>query len=401
MDERTGTVGQRVRRLRTRQGMSLATLAILSGLSKGYLSKVENDISNLDRRRSLHAVADALDVPMAVILGQPYDPETRQGHTVKAAVGDVQDALYGSEVGERYEPPRDDLVTLRRTTDRILALSNDNAFAAFGPLLPDTLADLHAFTADPDGAVREEALRTLVDALDATQWLAKCMGETDLAWLAAERALLAARHTEDQVVIGFAQFLRSQSLLRTRRARQRAGRVAAGAAEVLQSAVGDGGPAAEVYGSLHLTAAWVCTVDGRHADAEDQVAEAAEVAERTGNGHAYRLWFGPNNLAVWRMSMAVERQEGGRVVELARGAIPADLPSKGRRAGYWIELGRGLADAPGQRDGAVRALQRAERLAPMRTRMDPYVRMTVRELLYDSGGRDLRQMARRMGLIPG
>ncbi len=399
MAGQANTVGQRIRQLRTERGLSLRQLAQLADISAGHLSHVEGGTRNLDTRSSLLAVADALDVPAAELLGQPYDPETRQEQTVHAAIADVQDALYGSELGELHEPPQADLDTLRRTTDRILALSNDNAFAAFGPLLPDTIADLHAHTADPDGAVRQQALRTLVDALDATQWMGRCLGETDLAWLAAERALLAARETEDPAVTGFAQFLRSQSLLRTRRARKRAGLVATRSADELQAAAAAGGPAAEVYGSLHLTAAWVCTVSGRHTDADAHVAEATEVARRTGDGKAYRLWFGPNNLGVWRMSMAVERGEGGRARELARHVVPARLPSRGRRAAYWIELGRGLAEEPPLRGDAQRALQRAERLAPMRTRMDPYVRMTVRKLLYDAGGRDLREMARRMGVI--
>lgn len=393
------TIGQRIRATRSRQGMSLAKLATLSGLSKSYLSRVENGERSLDRRRTLLDVADALRVPVADLTGQPYAPETRDASTVRVAVADIRDALQGSEIGERYEEPARDLDSLRHLTDRALQLSCDSAFPELGPMLPGLITDLHGHAGATDEATARRALPILVDALYAAQWLTKCAGENDLAWLAAERALGAARAAEDPTLVGFAQFLRAQSLLRVGgRARFRAAAVASAAAAELQPLVG-AGPAGEVYGSLHLTAAWAQTVAGQPTRADEHLVEAGETSARTGDGTSFQLWFGPNNTRVWLLSMAVERGEGGRVLEMSRSIDPAALPSRGRRANYCVDVGRGLAQEAGTRPGAVEWYRRAERLAPMLTRMDPFVRESVGELLHTDGGSEVRALAKRMGLL--
>lgn len=394
------TIGQRVRAARSSQGMSLAKLATLTGLSKGYLSRVENGERTLDRRRTLLDVADALRVPVADLTGQPYAPENREASIVRMSVTDIRDALQGTELGERFEEPGRDLDALRHATDRALRLSCDSAFSELGPMLPGLLTDLHGHAASDDEHTVRRALPVLVDALYAAQWLTKCAGENDLAWLAAERALAAARAAEDPTLVGFTQFLRAQSLLRVGgRARFRAAAVATSAAQDLQPLAGPG-PAGEVYGSLHLTAAWAQTVVGQPGRADEHLVEAGETAARTGDGRSFDLWFGPNNTRVWLVSMAVERGEGGRVLEMARTIDAAALPSKGRRANYFVDVGRGLAQEPKTRPAAIDWYRRAERLAPMLVRMDPFVRESVGDLLHSDGGSDVRALAKRMGLVP-
>ena len=66
-----GTVGGRIRRFREDRGLTLSQLAETAGVSKGYLSALENDPSS--RRPSaetLYAVAAALGVTIADLLGR-------------------------------------------------------------------------------------------------------------------------------------------------------------------------------------------------------------------------------------------------------------------------------------------------------------------------------------------
>lgn len=102
------------------------------------------------------------------------------------------------------------------------------------------------------------------------------------------------------------------------------------------------------------------------------------------------------------MSTAVESGEGGRVRELAAGWDVRAIPSPGRHADYWAEMGRGLASSRATRDEAVTALLRAEELMPQRIRAHPLIRETVADLLRrarrDAGGRELRGLAYRMGV---
>lgn len=398
MDKRTATVGQRVRQERTRQGMSVRRLAKLADLSPSMISRVEMGERNLDRRQTLHAVADALGVPVSTLTGQPYEPHTKQEQVLQAAVADIRDALHSTEVGERWDEPTRDLSTLRHELDRAARLSRDSTLAPLAQMVPMLVTDLHAHAADPDGAVRASALPMLVEGLYGAFWIVKVAGAVDLAWHAAERALTAARAAEDPALMGFARALMAQALLRVgQKAGRRAAMVAGRAADELQPHIAPG-PVGELYGWSHLTAAWAHTTVGQHDQADDHIAEAVEVAALTGEGTAWDLWFGPNNVALWRMSIAVERGDGGRVDELAGAVHPAALPSRSRRANFYADLGRGLSQEPASWSRAVAQLQRAERLAPVMTRMDPFVRATVEKLRDDEGGEEIQAMARRMGL---
>jgi len=65
-------VGQRIRELRTRQGLSLRALAELSNLSTNAISLIERG-DNSPTVSSLHSLANALAVPIAVFFEQHGD----------------------------------------------------------------------------------------------------------------------------------------------------------------------------------------------------------------------------------------------------------------------------------------------------------------------------------------
>ena len=410
MDEPTGdsgtrrpaTVGQRIRAERGRQGLSLGRLATLSGLSKGFLSKVENGLSSLDERRTLHSVADVLRVPVAKLTGQPYDPATRQEQTVRAAVADIRDVLYGVDAGESYEDPRRGLDALAASVERVSRLRADCALDSCGPMLPSLLFDLYGHAARSAGT-QQVALPLLVEALHAARDVTHWAGETELAYRASEQAVAAATLAGDPALLGFARFGLVHSLghVDGRHARARAGLLAERGADELQPYSGGAGPAAEMYGMLHLTAAWSRVLGGANAEADAHLDEAAETARRTGDGRAYQLCFGPTNVAAWRVALAVEGGDGGgRVQELAREVDVAALPMRERQAGHWINVGRGFAQDPATAPHALGAFRRARRLTPMRTRLNPFVRVSGERLLHEVGGPEVRQFAVWLGIIP-
>ena len=64
-------IGTNVRAARRARGMSLETLAGLTGRSKGWLSKIENGHARLERRQDIAALAEALEVSADSIVGEP------------------------------------------------------------------------------------------------------------------------------------------------------------------------------------------------------------------------------------------------------------------------------------------------------------------------------------------
>lgn len=69
--QRENQLGDRIRLFRQEKGLSLTELATSSGVSKGYLSNLENNPD--DKRpsaKTLYAVATALGVAMSDLLGE-------------------------------------------------------------------------------------------------------------------------------------------------------------------------------------------------------------------------------------------------------------------------------------------------------------------------------------------
>src|SRR4051794_2388380 len=65
------TIGERVAWYRTRRGLSQEVLAGLVGRTTDWLSKVENGRAALDRLSVITALAEALDVSLGDLLGEP------------------------------------------------------------------------------------------------------------------------------------------------------------------------------------------------------------------------------------------------------------------------------------------------------------------------------------------
>ncbi|MGI9000725.1 MAG: hypothetical protein ACR2GH_03580 [Pseudonocardia sp.] len=197
--------------------------------------------------------------------------------------------------------------------------------------------------------------------------------------------------------VGLAEFIRAEAVLGDQ-ARRRSLSLAQRAAD---ETAGETGDAQQVHGMLHLASALHAAALGCPSDVTAHLDEATAVAGVTGDGTFGGLHFGPRNVGVWRIALAVELGDGGRVGELARGVDVAGIPSAGRQAMFYADLGRGLATARRTREQTITALRQAEDLASQLIHANFYVRETVADLLgktlRDAGGWELRGLAYRMG----
>lgn len=160
---------------------------------------------------------------------------------------------------------------------------------------------------------------------------------------------------------------------------------------------------APVLGMLALTRALVAAAENRPGDVDAPLDTADELAEYTGEAPGpHSFGFGPTNVGLWRMSLALEVGEPDRAVSVAQGIEPERHPFATRQAAYWIDYGRALAQLAGSRDQAVSALRTAERLFPTRVYRNPFAREAVADLIRrarkGSGGMELRGLAYRMGI---
>lgn len=78
------TLGADLRALRKCRGLTLEGLAAQLGVSVGWLSQVERDISNADTT-TLKRMAEIFNVPMSLFFGTPQGPAAERGQIVRAS----------------------------------------------------------------------------------------------------------------------------------------------------------------------------------------------------------------------------------------------------------------------------------------------------------------------------
>jgi transcriptional regulator with XRE-family HTH domain len=385
-------IGARIRYWRRRRnGMTQAVLAGLAGVSQSYISQVEAGRKGIERRSTLVAIAAALQVSVADLLDRPGEATDPTYQRANAAVPALRVVLAEIVEGEIEAPGRgpDEM-------DAALAhLSHLRAGARYAEMavaLPDILRDAAGYG-------RRYLARVGYDVGDVL----KSLGYRDLALSAARVAVAAALEAEDPAWTGATRYFYTLALpmeaprLSAKVATRTLVELHANAAEPRTR---------QMLGQLHLSAALASAADRRADDAAGHLAEADREARSLGDpvdGIGFNLMcFGPTNVGLWRMTLAGELAEPGRVVEIARELNPNRLKIADRHYSYWISLGRALAHTGKTDREALVAFINAERSAPVAFSRNQAARDSVVSMVLRARRRsvaeDLRVMARRLGI---
>lgn len=383
MDEdEARTIGQRLRMVRRRRGASLEVAAGLARMSKQYLSMLERGERGFHRRGLLVDLAEALGCSVADLTGQPYPPVGRQSSDTAAAVAEISTALHDTTLDDVPDIAARPLSELTSAAALANAHVDDARHGIAGRDLAGLLIELQVCAAIGGSEERRTALVALTEACMAAYGLAKRTGQIELAGIAAQRGLDAARLTERPDLVGLLAMSRTIVLLGLG-ARRRAASVCGTALREISASRGPTSTdttVAEACGMLHLTTALIAARDGRTEEVATHVAEARSLAAHTGERNHMRYHFGPTNVAAWELSLAVESDTGPDAAERVA-AAPIDLSvfgSRSRPAYVHFDLARAWAQAEGPRDQeALRALDAADRLDPVQLRNDPIARDLV------------------------
>src|SRR5262249_28654261 len=152
-----------------------------------------------------------------------------------------------------------------------------------------------------------------------------------------------------------------------------------------------------MLGLLLLTSGHTAYATRRPADGVEYYAEAARLAERTGETDTFGQFFGPTNVAFWQVGTEVDGGDPDEAVRVALGTNPAALAVPMRQVMFYLDAARGLAWVGRDRD-AVRYMVTAERVAPQLVHASPLAAETTRGLRDRAGGPQLRALCERMGL---
>jgi transcriptional regulator with XRE-family HTH domain len=362
------SIGSRIATHRRRRGLSQVALAGLVGRSESWLSQVERGARTVDSLSVLRELARVLRVDLDDLAGPalPKPPVVTDIATDRLAAAET--ALFG-----------------RTNADRV-------------PAGPSHIAELHTAYQRAEYAAVIDALPTLIEGLDPTAppallaagytLVAKAFakfGSTEAQALAADRAWAAAERGEDARDIGAAVREVARALHRGSR-RDLAESLAVSTAERIGTA--DDPATISVCGSLWLLAAVIAARDGKAASAARHLDEASVLARALGeDANHYWTAFGPTNVAVHRVSVAVEL---GDVESAAAAAAAIDLDAmppvlRSRRTQVQLDLAWAQSRRRNDADAIV-ALLEVERAAPAVTRYNAVAVDTIRALLARARG---------------
>nr|WP_117672107.1 helix-turn-helix domain-containing protein [Micromonospora sp. MW-13] len=375
-------IGRRVAYWRGRRKLSQQVLADRLGKSKSWVDKVERGVRSLDKVSTLRDIAAVLRIDTAVLLGRDDRPadvaERVEGvERVRAALS-TYDIALGRSVARCPALPAD---RLARDVAHAWITFQHARYPLVIELVPDLLAGAQrTYAVDPvAGRV------PLVGAYRVAASLLVKLGEAELGWLAADRAMATA--TGDPVLVAAATVQLGQVLRASGRARA-ALSAALAAAYRIAPPNSDGTRAAELSlcGTLLVQAALAAARDGDDRATAELIDEAAGMARRVGDGHDHHhTAFGPTAVDLARVAAAVELGDANEAVAWHEKTTKRDawrwLPAE-HRAAHLLDAARAYlhTDDP---TNAGRALIEADRTAPAEVRQRPAARSVLAQVARD------------------
>jgi len=322
------------------------------------------------------AVSRALGVDVTILTGQPYVTELQRDRLAEL-VRPIREALDLYDLGANPDLQARPAAELIAEADRLCAEVRATHLRNAARALPAAIAELtHTAWASPSSELWQALGSTYRTAHDISVKL----GYYDLSAVALDRMAWAAERASDPCLGAVRQYMRA--LVYFREGEYTIGQrlISSGHGIVGQAAASR--EALAVTGQLHLGGSVIC------ARAEDQTAvdrhikEARAIAKRTGDASGVHwLSFGPANVALHRMSAAVEMGQYDEALKQARKMrLPASLATS-RRAHFLIDRARTEMET-GFTEKALEHLVEARREAPEQTRYHPGARETIRGLVH-------------------
>ncbi|WP_405107644.1 helix-turn-helix domain-containing protein [Micromonospora sp. NBC_01405] len=375
-------VGRRVAYWRGRRKLSQQVFADRLGKSKSWVDKVERGVRSLDKVSTLQDIAAALRIDTAVLLGRDAQPAavTERAEGVER----ISEALSTYEIALGRPAARRDVVTADRlvhTVEHAWIMFAHARYPQVIALVPDLLAGAQRVHADDPGWGRP----LLVEAYRVTASLLVKLGEADLGWLAADRAMATA--TGDRRLVSAAAVQLGQALRAAGRARAAMSATLAAAYRIAPPDLDDGTPPElSLCGTLLVQAALAAARHGDDRATAELIGEAADMAARVGDGHDHhRTAFGPTAVDLARAAAALELGNAHDAVAWHEKTTKRDawrwLPVE-HRAAHLLDAARAYlqADDP---ISAGRLVIDADRTAPAEIRQRPAGREVLAQVARD------------------
>jgi transcriptional regulator with XRE-family HTH domain len=390
-------LGRKIAAERRRRGLSQPELARMIGRSVAWVSQVERGVRKVDRMSVLETVAAALDVPLAELAAEApvvaavieEPPDVRGLRLVLSGAHALRAMLDGRRPLT--------LSALRSKSRQAWELTHAGRYTDLTELLRGLVPDLETAARTLPESRRAEVFELMAATYQACSATLAKLGEPEAAWIAADRAMAAGERAGNPMLVAAGAF-RLVFVFLTARHYEQAEETASTAADALQPMAHQGDPQAmSLWGALTLQRAVTASRANDPDAAYRYLEQARQSADRLGEGrNDYNTEFGPANVSLYEVAVAVELGDAGRALSTAATVDTAGLSSE-RRARMLIDVARAHAQRR-QVGEAVAALLQAEDITPEQLRSHDLVRQLVSDLLtmQDPPSRELRDLAGRL-----
>jgi tetratricopeptide (TPR) repeat protein len=374
-------LGRKIAEHRRRRGLSQPELARMIDRSVAWVSQVERGVRKVDRMSVLEMVAEALDVPLAELAAEA--PVVAAVHEEPPGAGGLRLVLSGvhslrAMLNGHHSP---DVAALTAKVDKAWALTHEGRYTDLTDLLHDLVPDLETGARAVPQGQRAEMFELLAAAYQACSAALAKLDEAEAAWIAADRAMAAAERAGNPLLVAAGAY-RLVFVFMGARHYDQAEETARTAADALWHLADQGHnpDAMSLWGALTLQRAVIAARTNDAEAAYEFLDRAHPVAERLGPGrNDYNTEFGPANVALHEIHVAVDLGDAGRALRAAARVDTSGLSSE-RHARMLIDIARAYAQRR-QVDDAVVVLRQAENISPELTHGHVLVRQLVSDLL--------------------
>jgi len=390
-------LGRKIAQHRRRRGLSQPELARQIDRSVAWVSQVERGVRKVDRMSVLETVAQALDVPLAelaaeapVVAAATDEPPEATGLRLVLSGAHALRAMLSGQITP-------DAAALREKVDATWELTHAGRYTELTELLRGLIPQLETAARAVPQEERAELFELLSAAYQACSAALTKLAEPEAAWIAADRSMAAAERAEAPLLVAAGAFRLAFVFLGAKHFDQ-AEETARTAAEALWPLADQGeAEAMSLWGGLTLQRAITASRTNDNEAAYAHLDRAREIAARLGEGrNDYNTEFGPANVGLYEIAVAVELGDAGRALRAAEQVDASGLSAE-RQGRMLIDVARAHAQRR-QVDEAVAVLRRGEEITPEQIRAHPLVRQLVSDLLtmQNPPSQELRDLAQRV-----
>nr|WP_232328116.1 helix-turn-helix transcriptional regulator [Kibdelosporangium sp. MJ126-NF4]CTQ91318.1 Putative transcriptional regulator [Kibdelosporangium sp. MJ126-NF4] len=344
---------------RTAARQTKTVTAGLAGITPDYLYQLERG-TKLPTITVLLNLARAIGIPIHKLLDNQPEPSKTAPRV--SAGNAIYQALVVPAPAPSTPPALPDLrdrITSAWQTWQTSPQRYSRVSAQLPSLITDTAFAVRSTTTDD----RRAAHRYSADLFNLVRTVTKRLGRADLSLLAADRAMCSAEAADDPLCLASARWNLAQVLLADGQA-DGAETTALHGIEKLQSEVERGTKdALALQGAFRLTAAIAAARQANSWAAYGHLREAEPIAAQTGECNTSWTAFGPTNLGMYRVAVAVETGQAAESLQFAERVDYSQSPSIERRIAFLLDQAKGHLQ---RRDfsSALVILHSARRQAP-------------------------------------